>query len=58
MDKILSALIRVFRVSVCCIVAAGVLYFIKTPYAFVIVPILSGFGKLLRDKWGLNWLPF
>ena len=49
---------RVGRSFVAIIIGAAAEYFVNSPYALVVIPILQGLGKWLREEKELKLIPF
>lgn len=49
---------RIGRSIFVVLVGAGIQYFTGTPYALIIIPILQGLGKWLREEKEMSMIPF
>ena len=55
MEGIWRAVKRVLRVGVAALVGAAVVEVTSSPYGLIVVPIISGVFKSMRDKHPASW---
>ena len=53
-----STAIRIGRGIISVGIAELGVYLQGNPYLILLAPMLSGLGKFLRSKLGMNWVPF
>ncbi len=51
------AFVRGIRVTVGLVIGAGVAYYMQKPEWIALSPVISAVGKLLREKFNIDWLP-